>query len=136
MIIDCMDHQKHGNDDGHEEPCNIDKRVNCMACLVADDIGILRDSVATTGAITHALVRTAGAHETAHHLCAFDATGTLKRGEYWTSRVDDADIIHFASTSPQPAEHDDIEADTLSPGELGEDGKHDGRKANIYIGHV
>jgi len=75
-------------------------QVNCMACLVADDTGVLHDSVAVAGAVTHALARTAGARQTAHHLCAFDTTGTIKNGEYWTSRVNEDDIVRLPSTSP------------------------------------
>lgn len=69
----------------------MDYRVNCMACLVADEEGALPGAVVTKGAITHALART-GSNAGAHHLCAFDDTGTMRRGKFWESRVGDDEI--------------------------------------------
>lgn len=67
----------------------MDKRVNCMTCLVADEEGMLSGIVATVGTITHALARTGGVHQAAHHLCAFDSAGTIKNNRYWESRVEE-----------------------------------------------
>lgn len=41
----------------------------------------------------HALARTGGARQTAHHLCAFDAAGTIRNDRYWVSWVNEDDII-------------------------------------------
>lgn len=115
----------------------MDDRVNCMACLVADDDGILSNGVAKDGTIVHALARTGGNRQTAHHLCAFNNTGTLRCGVYWTSRVEEEAIIRSAdlpfepngnsglacSRTTHPIADDDVQADALSPGELDEDGK-------------
>jgi hypothetical protein len=118
----------------------MDDRVNCMACLVADETGMLLGSVAVAGGVTHALARTGGARQTAHHLCAFDFAGTIRDGRYWSSRVDEEDVVRRAigpleGAGPQPAAHDDVEADALAPSELGEDWEHDGREAYVDVRH-
>lgn len=70
----------------------MDERVNCMACLVANEKGMINGAVATIGVVTHALTHFAGARRTFYRLCAFHDTGTLRPGTYWESRVDEKDI--------------------------------------------
>lgn len=93
---------------------SMDKRVNCMACLVADEEGMLAGAVATVGVITHALARTGGARQTAHHLCAFNVDGVLK-SEYWKSRVEEENIIWAADSSAYDVSPADQEPDARGP---------------------
>ncbi len=71
----------------------MDERVNCMACLVADESGMTIGAVVTVGVVTHALAKVADSRGTSYHLCAFDASGTLRPGTYWDARAKEEDII-------------------------------------------
>lgn len=70
----------------------MDKRVDCMACLVADESGVMSGAVATIGGVTHALAETA--RGLVFYLCAFDDAGVLKPGMIWTARTYVGDIAY------------------------------------------
>ena len=64
----------------------MDERVNCMACLVADESGMTPGRVVTVGSITHAMADTCEGR--AYRLCAYDTEGMLRPGMYWEARAD------------------------------------------------
>ena len=69
---------------------SMDKRVNCMACLVADENG-MKVGVVTRAGITHALSKAGNGHF--YPLCAFDNNGVIKPGLYYTARVYEEDVV-------------------------------------------
>lgn len=67
----------------------MDERVNCMACLVADESDMIDGVVVTVGVVTHALTPTGS--RTIYYLCAFEKEGMLRR-TYWEAQVAEDDI--------------------------------------------
>lgn len=63
----------------------MDERVNCMSCLVSDEVGMEIGAVAMINGVTHAVARSASG--LFFPLCAFDASGTLRPGTYWRYQI-------------------------------------------------
>lgn len=82
----------------------MDKRVDCMACLVADESGVMNGAVATIGGVTHALAETA--RGLVFYLCAFDDAGVLRPGMVWRARTYLEDIAYADEASPVGQEPD------------------------------
>ncbi len=69
----------------------MDERVNCMACLVADDEGMEKGAVFTKQGITHALAGTGDSY--LYLLCEFDDCGTPKSRACYYKHVHAGEVL-------------------------------------------